>query len=383
MATKPAPRKRTASTTAAPAEPDIAVRDDAEGAADADGLPDEDAIAAIMGEVLAFARNPALARVRGYLNRLSQRPPQVLLMEGGTREERLAAVHYWMLLLNCPCPSLLAEMGGDSATGEGNALPLGWQSMPVAVQMVTHLHRDCFFMDGSAGSIKIDHLRTVVKPALGEPPREALYRMVVFHEAQAFTLPSANIMLKALEEPLASTSFVLMAPQRESLLPTLVSRSMIITLPWPRALPPESVPEEFPLEEGDLHGGLRQDGPGKFAPVSDAALEADVCSFVVRGTGMFQRTSQRSSVKSGVKGFDAAEGQALVTLCRRALVAAHTVRPLPRDSLAGFFGTLPPARLRIVDEVLAEAQESLNTGITPGVVADWVLTRLYLIFPRT
>ena len=375
MAAKTPPSKRAAPL----AENDIEAPEREDGV---DTLPDEAAIAALMRSVEDFAQSGRLARVRACLNRLSRRPPQVLLMEGGTREERLAAVHYWMLALNCPRPPFSADMDEGGGKGE-HALPPGWQALPVAVQLVTHLHRDCFFMDGSAGSIKIEPLREVVKPALGEPPREARYRMVIFHEAQALTPPSANIMLKSLEEPLAATSFVLLAPQRESLLPTLVSRSMILTLPWPPSLPPESVPEEYPLLEGDLHHALREDSPEQGGRAEqEASLEADVCTFIRHGTGMFQRTSQRSSIKSGLKGFDAEAGQALVTLCRRALVAAHTVRPLPGDSLAGFFATLPPARQRIVDEVLAEGQDSLNAGITPGVVADWVMTRLYLVFPR-
>ena len=45
---------------------------------------------------------PGFDRIREVLHRLSANPPQVLLLEGGTEPQRLAAARYWAACVNCP-----------------------------------------------------------------------------------------------------------------------------------------------------------------------------------------------------------------------------------------------------------------------------------------
>ena len=47
---------------------------------------------------------PDFDRIREVLHRLSANPPQVLLLEGGTGPQRLAAARYWAACVNCPQP---------------------------------------------------------------------------------------------------------------------------------------------------------------------------------------------------------------------------------------------------------------------------------------
>lgn len=343
---------------------------------DPEALPGPDEIAALLQPVRDFMHGERFARVRGALAALAQRPPQVLLLEGGTVFERMAAAHYWALQLNCrtlhPLPQrteeqnmlpLIPGMGGgdrgpqaDEETGRA-AVKGGKGAQPClecaeCIRMVTHLHRDCFFLDGTAASIKIDDVRGI-RSLLGEPPRDAEFRMVIFREAQALAEAAANALLKSFEEPNPQTSFVLLAPQRERLLPTLVSRSVALTLPWPPS--------------------RGEDTPDELIP-----WEAALCTFLQSGRGWFERTGTKGNI-------DAPTAHAILNLCRRALAArmvALQSGDTPKEGLEELFARLPAQRLRMLDEVLAECQESLLYNVNPVLVMEWLATRLYLLMLR-
>lgn len=284
----------------------------------ADELPGKKEIAAVQATVRAFMNSRRQARVRSFLERLSGSPPQVLLLEGGTADDRLAAAHYWSLLLNCPTATgwtapdprpgsadeppapaqggLLNLLPGVSPGGQAAKAPQAvLQGMvkedsltgvcapdrgvpcldcPECIRLLTHLHRDCFFFDGLAGSIKIDEVRAM-RVVLGEPAREARHRVVIFREAQSLVEAAANALLKSFEEPRPGTSFVLLAPQRERLLPTLVSRSFVLTLPWKREADPEQ----------------RE---------SLAPWEAALCTFLRTGRDFLERSAGKGAVDAAL-----------------------------------------------------------------------------------
>ncbi|MDR0826769.1 MAG: DNA polymerase III subunit delta' [Desulfovibrio sp.] len=342
-----------------------------------DLLPDRRNVDEYLLPVRAFMDNGNMFVTRAFLERLAQRPPQVLLLEGGTAEERLAAAHYWIMLLNCdpqnapktaPAPihlerpALFALPGLPSGPADEKkaAPPVTNEKQnqlrpclqcPSCIRMAAHMHRDCFFFDGVSQSIKIDELRAV-KSVLWEPPRDARFRVVLIHEAQALTIASANTLLKVLEEPLRNTSFILLAPQREILLPTLVSRSFVLTLPWPRVGEPNQ-DERLP------------------------AWEAYLCSFLESGQGIFDK----SAVKSAV---DATLVQSIINACARALIAAILSRQNGETKNAGLgkiFSALPETQLRVLNEILAEGRECLTYGVNPTLALEWIAVRAYFLFP--
>ncbi|MDL2266815.1 DNA polymerase III subunit delta' [Desulfovibrio sp. OttesenSCG-928-G15] len=232
--------------------------------------------------------------------------------------------------------------------------PVPCFTCPACVRMATRMHRDLFFLDGRQGSIKIDEVR-VLKGILGEPPREAGTRVVIFCEAQALGEAAANSLLKSFEEPAPATSFLLLAPQRERLLPTLVSRSFALTLPWP----------------------LREDAKERerLAP-----WEAALCSFLLTGRDFFEKSGTRGAV-------DAPLVYAIIALCRRALCAcllqkADRYAQASGEGLESIFARLPEARLRMLDEALAECQDSLIYSVNPTLVLEWLASRLFLLIPR-
>lgn len=428
---KTAAPKRVAKKTGGPGPdfdgPEAAVPADGVGTpGGVDGLPGREEIAAAQAAVRAFMNSSGQARTRGFLERLNSAPPQVLLLEGGTPDERLAAAHYWSLLLNCPAvngradptrergavfagaPSALpqaspvtapqsaplallqaaraeepvrpvapdlalpgleeAGAGGESGSESDERAFAGpaceaappdavrkavpCLECPECIRMLTHLHRDCFFFDGLAGSIKIDEVRAL-RAVLGEPAREARCRVVILREAQALVEAAANALLKSLEEPRPGTSFILLAPQRERLLPTLVSRSFTLTLPWPWA------------EDARQRDRL-------------APWEAALCSFMQSGRDLFDRSGGKGAV-------DAALVHDLAGLCRRAL--AGRIRALQSGAPAGegletLLARLPARRLRMLDEALAECQDSLIYNVNPVLVLEWLATRMFLLLPR-
>lgn len=285
-------------------------------------------------DTVAPLLDPRHQRTVGHLHALAASPPQVVLAEGGTAPERMALALYWAALLNCEAP-------------EGARPCL---DCPSCLRMAGGGHRDLIVLDGNKpsaeeGSFSIDNVRAL-RGLLGEPPREARRRVVVLVDAHT-RVEAANGLLKSLEEPRPTTCFVLLAPQRERLLPTLVSRSFVLTLAWPTdaAPPPPAVRDWL-----------------------DALVE-----FIQTGGGWMERTSRKGDL-------DAPLAAAVVLHCQRTLadvLAGRAAGPLGR-LLAE---RMDLTRLRRCDEALAVAQEALSLSpspVNPALVMDWLATRMFL-----
>ena len=67
-----------------------------------DALPDSQTIETNLARIRDFSLAEGHGRIVDFFHRLSHRPPQVILIEGGTTQTRLSAADYWLLLLNCP-----------------------------------------------------------------------------------------------------------------------------------------------------------------------------------------------------------------------------------------------------------------------------------------
>lgn len=316
---------------------------------EAETLPAAGDMESLAAGLRSMARESRHERAFSFLQALAASPPRVILLEGGDAAERAGAALYWAMALNC-----------ESAENPGAAPCF---TCPVCLKFLARMHRDLFFLDGASGSITIDEVRAV-RATLGEAARESKVRVVILSEAQSLTEAAANAMLKSLEEALPATVFVLTAPQRERLLPTLVSRSWALTLAWPDPL----VGRDAESENGNENEKLR-------------GWAATATEFLATGRGLFGRT--------GARGVEGAAALALIIACQRAVaqvfsgVSAANVPPgaSPEADLTRFFASLPEDRLSMAIAVLAEGQESITAQVNPGLVADWVMTRLYLLRP--
>ncbi|GAB6177184.1 DNA polymerase III subunit delta' [Desulfobaculum senezii] len=264
------------------------------------------------------------SRIQDVLTRLVDTQPQVLLLEGGTVDERMDMAMHWARLNNCA-----------TRTACGHC--------PACVQIEQGVHVDIKLLDGREGKIKIDDVREL-KPLFGQPPRGDGKRVVILAEAQELIVAAANALLKSLEEPCPGTLFVLLAPQRERLLPTLVSRSWVLTLPWP-------------------HGG------GLDGEAADW-LRA-LGQFAQSGTGWFAKTGAKGAVTRDI-------ALKVVLACRKDLTAILAGRS-PSPMGAQLAARLDLGRLKKFDLTLAHAEDALSlpTAVNPAMVLDWLATRTY------
>ena len=274
-----------------------------------------------------FGVPPRQSQALASLDALARAMPQALILEGGTAGERSAAAMWLAARLNCAA----------------NRPPCG--VCPVCIQIRDFVFKDLLYFDGGLETIKVADMREV-RALVGEPPRGAGWRAVILAEAQALTDEAANALLKAMEEPRPGNAFVLLAPQRERLFPTLVSRSFVLTLAWPDASQP--VPA----------GG--EDDPW---PLLDA-----LHAFWRTGRGWFTAAKGRPSRLTAER--------VLNELARElaACLAGRNDTPL-----AGRLGACgEPDAPRRLDLLLAECQEALVAQVNPAVVLDRLATRVYL-----
>ncbi len=275
------------------------------------------------------ARQP---RVRSLLESMTADPPQVLLLEGGSESARTHMALFWGAALNCP----------DAAPPCCNCAS--------CQQFLMNAHRDLILFLGARESIKIDQVRAL-RPQLGEPPRSARFRIILLTEAQNLTIESANGLLKSLEEPTPWTRFVLTAPQRERLLPTLVSRSWVMTLAW--------------NQDNSFAGG-----DAETARTVEEWVNA-LLDFLGTGRGWMQRTLSKGALNKALAAH-------ILVRCQAELAAVLAGRP-GGNLAVSFFQRLDLPRLREVDLSLAAAHDSLDAGANPTLVMDWIASKLFLL----
>jgi len=281
---------------------------------------------------------PGWARIACFLERLVLHPPKVLLLEGGTAAQRECVALYWAAGLNCtevrkPCERcLLCRRVFDRES--------------------TDLH----YLDGRDGRIGIDAVREL-RPLLGQVPRDGGRRVIILGEAQELTPEAANALLKSMEETDNRNSFVLLAPQRERLLPTLVSRSWVLTLWWRGAL------SEALAEASAMPGEKERSAESK------EWLEA-MLTFLRNGRGWFARTMAKSQV-------DKPLAAGLIGECRRNLIQA--MLGSPREKLALFFHEQGNPRLWLDLALrLNQAEQGLMAQVSPALVLDWLVSGMRL-----
>ncbi|WP_084448509.1 hypothetical protein [Desulfovibrio inopinatus] len=284
-----------------------------------------------------FALSSRQHLAKAKIERIAAKPPQVLIIEGGVSVEREKAALRYTAALNC--------LADDAPCGH----------CEICNQIAEKVFMDLIFLDGRTASIKVDEIREL-RLKVGEPPRGSGMRVVVMAGAQGLTEEAANALLKSMEEPRPGNVFVLLAPQRERLFSTLVSRSWVLTLAWPDRKEPAYAAHQTPEGEN-----------------LDEWKDA-LAGFIQSARGWFARTGVKKRV-------DKTLAQAFLLALERDL--ADALVATPDSAFSSFLLSRYDVRgLRQFDLVLSHAQEALNAGVSPTLVLDWTATRMFALGRR-
>ncbi len=118
-----------------------------------------------------------------------------------------------------PCPDCLRRVTTFSA--EPPCVPLH----PDVVLVERGLYQGLLNASELTG-ISVEQIRRVVLGRVGFPPHEGRALVFIVRDADQLTLPAANALLKTLEEPGASTHFILLTSRPQRLLDTVLSRTL-------------------------------------------------------------------------------------------------------------------------------------------------------------
>ncbi len=295
-----------------------------------------------MPELFPEIAGPSFAAFRERLNLLGAHPPQVLLLDGGSEAQRLAAARWWACRCNCP-----------HVDADGPCL-----DCDVCRQIAAQEHLDVPAFDGRISNKKdedepgpvralsMENVRAL-KSRLKDPPHGTGLRVVLITGLERQRTGAANALLKVLEEPSDTNCFVLMAAQRAQLLPALVSRSRSLVLPWPAP-----AAEHWTGEDG--------------------ILAADLEDFLKTGRRLFPRT--------GSKSFDASETGRALDMVQKAVLRCMAGRPSERG-LDRLLDQLPPDRLAAVSRWIMEARGLVQDQVAAGRVLESFMCRIFVLMP--
>lgn len=166
-----------------------------------------------MGSALAAVR---AVRVAANLARLAERPerfPGALLIAGASEGRLFDEARRLAARLLCP--------GSDPPIACGSCR-----------RVLAGLHPDVFVVEPDGVQIRVDRVREALTFGAGRP-YEAARRVAIVSRADLLGLEAGNALLKSLEEPGKDFRWILTSSRPETLLPTILSRCALVTLPGP------------------------------------------------------------------------------------------------------------------------------------------------------
>lgn len=285
-----------------------------------------------------------LTRLHDTLTRLALTEPQCLLLEGGSESARLDLATFWAMTANCP-----AALSGR----KDGSIAAPCRECQTCRQIEANEYADLLIYDGRISNradeekpgpiraLRIENIREL-KSLTGTAPHGGGKRIAIFQGLTQTREEAMNSLLKTLEEPTPHTMFVLLAPQRQQILPTLVSRSFCLTLPWP-------------------------DSSGH-----DEKWDNAIAGFLNGNPALLDQISAKGAL-------DAENASAALLACQRSLVRSLSGRGSgPLDAaLAPLARAAKKAAL--ASRWLSEAQEMLAATVSPPRALEAFLSRFYLL----
>ena len=301
-------------------------------------------------------------------------PPSLIFAGPSGVGKRMAAVALAQLV-NCAAPT------DEDACGV----------CPSCTRIARRVHADVLLLEpGDSGAIKIEPIRDAVERSAYRP-FEGRRRFVIIDDAEQIVANAQDALLKTLEEPPGSTTFVLVTSMPETLLATIRSRCQ--RLRFGRLAPAEVagvLMAAHGYSEADAHaaaalsdgsvGRALEEGSDAFVDARDAAVQ--LLEIVASHPAPSRRIQGAVGMPGGGRGKADREalGQALRALATllRDLGILGAGR---RDGLAN--GDLAPrlqalARSFDRDRILSafaavdRALNALDRNASPKIVADWL-----------
>jgi DNA polymerase-3 subunit delta' len=308
----------------------------------------------------------ARAALRGSL-------PPSLIFDGPVGVGKRHAAIALAQLVNCGSPA------GDDACGV----------CPSCVRISRAVHPDVLVVEpGETGAIKIDQVREAIERSAYRP-FEGRRRVVIVDDADAMAAEAQNAFLKTLEEPPASSMFVLVTSRPDVLLPTVRSRCQRLRF---GRLPPAEIAEV--LEQ--IHGYSPADAHAAAAAADGSigrALEGNSESFVEArdaAAALLTHVGPTSDPRRRLEGARALSGGGTdrEELARRLRAAASILRDLGvllsraderglanadlKPLLARLSKSFDRDRLIRAFSAIDRALDGLERNASPKIVADWI-----------
>ncbi|MHB9145234.1 MAG: DNA polymerase III subunit [Symbiobacteriia bacterium] len=114
-------------------------------------------------------------------------------------------------------------------------------------------HPDVQQVRPSGASLKLQQMHDLQQQAWLRPT-EAAGKVFIIHAAESMTVEAANSLLRILEDPPGEATFVLLSPQPQQLLPTILSRCQRLDAATPLPLPEAGLREEIRALVAKLSG---------------------------------------------------------------------------------------------------------------------------------
>jgi DNA polymerase-3 subunit delta' len=274
-------------------------------------------------------------------------PPSLVLAGSagvGKRRTALAIAQ----ALNCPTP------WSGTVNGEGGVEPIVLErdacgSCAVCRRIERGTHPDVMLIAPDAmGAIKIDVIREAIDRA-GYRPFEARRRVVIIDEADAMQPPAQSALLKTLEEPPASSVFLLVSSLPDALLPTVRSRCPMLRF--------------GALSPAEVSAVLVRDHDYSAADAWSAAADADGSV----GRALASQTSEIAEARDSARQF--LERAARTTDAARRLDAARDLSPAKSGSTPTEERDRLAVRLRTLSSLLRDLG-LLAVGAETGMLAN-------------
>ncbi len=331
----------------------------------------------------------ARAALRGTL------PPSLIFAGPEGVGKRMAAVALAQLVncFNAAEPSSTAlNMSRMPEPGSG---ALGKDACGVCAsckRIARGVHADVLLVEpGESGSIKIDQVRDAIERT-GYRPFEGRRRVVIIDDADAINVEAQNALLKTLEEPPSTSTFVLVTSRPGVLLPTVRSRCQCLR--FGRLAPADVAAvlmREHQYGEADAHaaaslsdgsiGRALEGGSEAFVEAREAAaglLETAAASDDPRRrlegakalTGAARGGSDREELARRLRALSSIlrDLGVLISRADERCLANADLRPLLQRLRAAFDGERALRAFSAVDRALS----ALERNASPKIVADWL-----------